>query len=190
VFCAPDLAVEPTLSIDNLIGAPRVESIATGAQRRLATDAAFEATLAMGIPTVLSWLELTLETTLAPFSADNEVKFEAELNLVLLKKEWTAGWLDGHFDVIDQVSPRARPGGASAYTHKLDLELDVAFHPFAWLRDAGWLQDVALETSFDYLATGLPKRGDVIEGKRYLDDATGWSLSLLIVLPLAPLERW
>jgi hypothetical protein len=44
-------------------------------------------------------------------------------------------------------------------------------------------------TPLDYLATGLPRQGDVVERQRYLDDASGWSLSLLVVLPLAPLQR-
>jgi hypothetical protein len=44
-----------------------------------------------------------------------------------------------------------------------------------------------LETLLDYLATGLPRAGDVFpDGRRYLDDASHWSISFVIVLPVAP----
>jgi hypothetical protein len=39
----------------------------------------------------------------------------------------------------------------------------------------------------DYVATGLPKAGDVIDGGRFLDDASPWSFSVVFVLPIAPL---
>lgn len=189
VLCTPELNFEPTLSLGDLIAAPRVEDVATGQRRRLGVDPVFQATLSLGIPTELPYVELTLETIFTPFVDDNALEFEAELNLVFLRKEWTAGWVKAHFDIIDQLSPRARPGGTSAYTHKLDLELDVALYVFNWVAPPSWLRDVSVEASFDYLATGLPRRGDVIDGERYIDDASGWSLSLLVVLPLAPLER-
>lgn len=189
VLCAPELNLEPTLSIGNLIAAPHVEDVATGERRRLAVDSAFQAALSLGIPTRLPYLELTLETILTPFTDDNALELEAELNFVFLRKERTAGWVEAHFDVVDQLSPRARPGDSSTYTHKLDLELDVAFYVFNRLPPPNRLRNVSVEVSFDYLATGLPRRGDVLDGERYLDDASGWSLSLLVVLPLAPLER-
>jgi hypothetical protein len=65
----------------------------------------------------------------------------------------------------------------------------VALHLFNWMPSTDWLHHAAFEASFDYLATGLPRRGDAIDGKLYLDDASGWSLSLLVVIPLAPLDR-
>ena len=49
------------------------------------------------------------------------------------------------------------------------------------------LRNVEAEISLDYLATGLPKAGDVIDGERFLDRASPWSLSFVVVLPLAPL---
>ncbi|MEQ8564243.1 MAG: hypothetical protein RMA76_05030 [Deltaproteobacteria bacterium] len=189
LLCTPELNLEPTLSIGNLIAAPRIEDVATGQSRRLVADPVFQVTLSLGIPTELPFVELTFETIVTPFGDDNALEFEAELNLIFLWKEWTDGWIGAHFDIIDQLSPRARPGGSSAYTHKLDLELDVAFYVFNWLPPPNWLRHVSAEASFDYLATGLPRQGDVIDGERYLDDATGWSLSLLIVVPLAPIER-
>jgi len=46
---------------------------------------------------------------------------------------------------------------------------------------------VEFETSLDYLATGLPRKGDVFpDGTHYLDDASHWSLSFVFVIPVAP----
>ena len=51
-----------------------------------------------------------------------------------------------------------------------------------------WLREVEIEGSLDYVATGLPKRGDVIDGQeRFLDNDSPWSFSLVFVFPLAPL---
>jgi hypothetical protein len=59
--------------------------------------------------------------------------------------------------------------------------------PFKRLPDGRWLRGVELETSLDYLATGLPKRGDTFpDGTRYLNNASRWSFSIVIVLPVAP----
>jgi hypothetical protein len=44
-----------------------------------------------------------------------------------------------------------------------------------------------LEGSLDYVATGLPQTDDVIDGRRYLDNASPWSFSLVFVLPVAPM---
>lgn len=41
--------------------------------------------------------------------------------------------------------------------------------------------------SLDYLATGLPKKGDVLGGERFVESASPWSLSFVLVMPLAPL---
>jgi hypothetical protein len=46
---------------------------------------------------------------------------------------------------------------------------------------------VEAEVSLDYVATGLAKAGDVVNGERFLDDASPWSLSFVFVFPLAPL---
>ncbi len=58
---------------------------------------------------------------------------------------------------------------------------------FNWLPEDNWLKDVELEGSLDYVATGLPRAGDVIGNERFLDDASPWSFSLVFVLPVAPL---
>ena len=97
------------------------------------------------------------------------------------------GWVTSHFDVVDQFSPTERPTASKAYGHKLDFELDTAVHIFNRLPEDRWIRGVELETSLDYLATGLPKKGDVFsDGSRFLDDASHWSFSFVIVIPIAP----
>jgi hypothetical protein len=43
-----------------------------------------------------------------------------------------------------------------------------------------------LEGSFDYVASGLPKAGEPANGTRFLDDASPWSFSIVVVIPVAP----
>ncbi len=93
-----------------------------------------------------------------------------------------------HFDVVDQLSPAARPDDKSVYTHKLDFELDTAFLIFHRLPEQNWIRNVEVELSLDYLATGIPKAGDLFpDGVLYLEDASPWSLSIVFVFPIAPL---
>jgi hypothetical protein len=189
VLCTPELDFEPTLTVENLFAPPRVESVSSSDITRLERELAFEVILAIGVPTELPYLGLTLEAIFEPFVNDNELEFEGELNLVFLREEWTGGWFEGHFDVVDQFSPAERRETDAGYTHKLDFELDLALAVFNWLPPPHWLRHVEVEASFDYLATGLPRRGDLVEGQRFLDDASRWSLSFVLVLPVAPLNR-
>jgi len=205
VLCAPELKVEPTITFDNVWSRARVES--AGVIERTPGETVFELIFAVDVPTQLPRLGLTLEVIFAPFKKtdahpftgetaaetghedirDNPVEIEAELNLQLLEEEQTGGWLSSHFDVVDKFSPGELPGDASVYTHQLDFELDTALHLFNWLTEGRWLRNLELELSIDYLATGLPNAGDVIGEETYLDDASPWSISLVMVMPLAPL---
>jgi hypothetical protein len=81
-----------------------------------------------------------------------------------------------------------RPDATSAYTHKLNFEWDTAFHPFNSLPEGHWLRNLETEVSIDYVATGIAKAGDQFEDELYLDDASPWSISLVLVIPLAPLN--
>ncbi len=208
ILCAPSLNVEPTLTIKNLIRRHRVENVADGEITRAERATQFEMILALDIPTTIPRVGFTFEAIWAPFAngssnpftgasaadigeseiRDNPVELEFELNLHFLDAAMTGGWLGAHFDIIDQFSPAKRPNDAGAYTHKLNFELDVGLAPFNFL-EAGWLRHIEFETSFDYLATGLPRAGDVVPigETRYLDDASPWSLSFVLVLPIAPL---
>lgn len=192
ILCTPELNLEPTLTVENLFARPRVAVAREGGARdtvRLGRDAVFEAILAVDIPTQFPRVGLTLEAIWPPFEDGNELELEGELNIVLLTGEETGGWVGAHFDIVDQFSPAERPNADRAYTHKLDFELDVAIAALRWLPERNWLRHLEVEGSLDYLATGLPRRGEEVDGEQFLDDASGWSVSVLMIVPLAPLAR-
>ncbi len=209
ILCAPDLAIEPTFSFENIAGRHRTATLQGGIPMdtaRAEVEAVFEIIVAMGIPTQVPWLGLTLEVIWAPFAGtdsnvftgrtagelgrseirDNAVEIEGEINVALVTFEQTGGWLDAHFDIVDQFSPAETPGARGTYTHKLDLELDFATAPFARMGMRGWIADVELEGSLDYMVTGIPDAGDRFGDELFLDDASPWSFSVVLVLPLAP----
>ena len=185
-LCAPEFKVEPTWTVENLFRPPRIET--NGMADRASRETIFEIIFALDVPTSIPRIGMTFEAAFSPFHDDNDVDLEAELNITLFETEQTGGWVSSHFDIVDQFSPAERPGATRAYTHKLDFEWDTAFHVFSRLRDGHWLRNVEAEVSLDYLATGLPRAGDVIDDERFLDKASPWSLSFVVVIPLAPLK--
>jgi hypothetical protein len=206
-LCAPELKIEPTFTIEHLAQRHRVEA-ADGAVERVAREAVFELILAVDIPTEIPRIGLTLEAIVIPFGdasvhpftgapasaagrssiRDNGIEIESELNIELFSEEQTGGWVSSHFDIVDKFSPGETPRAGSVYTHKLNFEWDTAFHVFNRVQRAPWLRNVEVELSLDYLATGLPKPGDVVGDERFLDKASPWSLSFVFVFPLAPLN--
>jgi hypothetical protein len=118
---------------------------------------------------------------------DNGIEIESELNIGLFDTEQTGGWVSSHFDIVDKFSPAEEPRAKSVFTHKLNFEWDTAFHVFNTLPEGHWLRNVEAEISLDYVATGLPKAGDVLGSERFVDKASPWSVSLVFVFPLAPL---
>ncbi len=204
-LCAPELKVEPTWTVEHVAGRHRIES--HGQVERAARDTVFELIFALDVPTTIPRIGLTLEAIFVPFGGiathpftgaqasqagreeirDNGVEIEMEVNVALFDTDRTGGWVSSHVDVVDKFSPGETPRAGSVYTHKLDLEWDTAFHVFSRLPDGHWLRNVELEVSLDYLATGLPKKGDRIGDERFLDRASPWSLSFVTVIPLAPL---
>jgi len=205
VVCAPELKIEPTFTIENLGRRPRIE--ADGVVGRAERETVFELIFALDIPTEIPRVGLTLEAIFVPFGTtdvnpftgasaadagrmhlrDNGIEIEAELNFSLFDEDRTGGWLSSHVDLVDKFSPAAEPRAGSVYTHKLNFEWDTAFHVFNRLPADRWLRNVEVEMSLDYVATGLPRAGDVVGGERFLDDASPWSLSFVLVLPLLPL---
>jgi hypothetical protein len=205
-LCSPELKIEPTFTIENLGGGPRVE--ADGHVERTSPEMVFELIFALDVPTRIPRVGFTLEAIFVPFGEtsahpftgtpaattgrrairDNGIEIEAEINLNLFDTDQTGGWVSSHFDIVDQFSPGETPRASSVYTHKLDFEWDTAFHLFNRLPAGNWLRNVEAEVSLDYLATGLPKAGDVVGGERFLDNASPWSLSFVFVFPLAPLN--
>lgn len=186
LLCELEWKIEPTFTIDNLASRHRVMT-PDGHIEQVDREFVFETVFALDMSTRLSWLGVTAEAITAPFADDNEVQLELEANLNWLDESKTGGWVSSHFDIVDKFSPAERPGGSRAYTHKLDFELDTALHVFNWLPEGRWLRGVEFETSLDYLATGLPRKGAVLaDGSRLLDDASPWSVSFVIVIPIAP----
>src|SRR5574339_744602 len=206
LLCAPELKIEPTFTVEHLAQRHRVET--DGSVERVPRETVFELIFALDIPTEIPRIGLTLEAILIPFGdtdvhpftgvpasatgrssiRDNGVELEAELNIELFSEEQTNGWVSSHFDIVDKFSPGETPRAGSVYTHKLNFEWDTAFHVFNRVQRAHWLRNVEVELSLDYLATGLPKAGDVVGDERYLDKASPWSLSFVFVFPLAPLN--
>lgn len=204
-LCAPELKIEPTWTIENLGARPKVEI--DGQEERAARESVFELIFALDVPTTIPRVGLTLEAIFIPFGGtsvhpftgataaeagrdeirDNGIEIEAELNIDLFGTEQTGGWVSSHVDIVDKFSPGATPRAGSVYTHKLNFEWDTAFHVFSRLPQGHWLRNVEAEVSLDYVATGLPKAGDVIKGERFLNKASPWSLSFVMVVPLAPL---
>ena len=213
VLCMPELKFEPTVTITNLFSPPTVAELEEGRPARttkLKREAEFELIFAVDIPTEIPRLGLTVEAIWTPFLGtssnvftgataaelgveeidDNPVELEIEVNLALLEPEQTGGWLDIHFDIVDQFSPSERPQDTGLYTHKLNFELDIAVAFLNWLPKGNWLRNLELEWSLDYLATGIPQAGDEVpRGEElFLTDASPWSLSMLLVIPIAPLS--
>ena len=209
LLCTPSIAVEPTVTIENLFARHRVLDIESGDVARATRDVEFEIIFAVDVPTTIPRVGLTFEAIWTPFAStaanpftgesasdigkseirDNPVELEFELNLDVLDPKVTRGWLGAHFDVVDKFSPAERPGAGSTYTHKLNFELDVGVAAFKQVPHP-WLRRVELEASLDYLASGIPRAGDEVPAgaERYLDDASPWSLSLVLILPVAPLR--
>lgn len=210
-LCAPEITIEPSITFGPIFRTPTIESLDGGevvGRSQPETDSVFELVLAIGIPTQIPRVGFTVETvfipsgnaTVNPFTgttADqlarpslrgNEIEVELELNLGLVEPEQTGGWVESHFDVVDKISKAERPTDTSSYTHKLNFEWDTAVLAFNWLPDGNWLRNVKIEGSLDCVVTGLPRAGDVLDGKeRFLDDDSPWSFSLAFVFPLAPL---
>jgi len=184
--CELEWKFEPTFTTENLWQAPRVVS-PEGTIERVNRENVFEMILALDMATRFPRLSFVVEAITTPTHEDNSVELEFESDFHWLTESMSRGWVTSHFDVVDQFSPAGRPGASRAYTHKLDFELDTALHLFNWLPEDRWLHGLELETSLDYLATGIPKKGDAFaDGTRYLDDASHWSFSFVIVIPIAP----
>jgi hypothetical protein len=69
--------------------------------------------------TVLCAPELKFEPTVTVenlFAAPRVVELEAEVNIPLLTPEESGCWVDAHVDVIDKLSPAARPDDARLFT--------------------------------------------------------------------------
>lgn len=207
LLCTPEVEFEPTVAVEPIFGGADVRDLRTRTVTSAEPTATFEIVGAVGIPTTIPRTELTGEVIWSPFANtganpftgrsandlgvdaidDNPVELEFELNFMLLPPEQTGGWAEVHVDVVDQFSPAEQPDDTGTYTHKLNLELDAALLPFQRMERVGFLRGVEIEGSLDYMATGIPREGDIFGSERFLEDASPWGVSMVLVLPLAPL---
>lgn len=185
LLCAPEFKIEPTITVTNLFGGARIADD-TGRVTREQRETELEIIFSLGLPTRIPWLEFTAEAIVLPFDRESTPELEFETNFIWLPGERTRGWVSSHFDVVDKFSPAERPSDRRAYTHKLNLELDTSISLFNWLPDGRWLKGVELEGSLDYVASGLARKGDRVDGATLLDRASPWSFSIVFVLPVAP----
>ena len=185
LLCTPEFKIEPTITFANLFVSPRIVHD-DGSISREPHDSAFEVILSLGLPTAVSWLEFTVEAIFLPFDPDSTPELEFEANFIWLPGERTRGWVSSHVDIVDKFSTAERPTDRRAYTHKLNLEIDTAVSIFNWLPEGRWLRGVELEGSLDYVASGLVRAGDRVNGGTFLDHASPWSFSIVIVVPVAP----
>jgi hypothetical protein len=184
-LCAPEFKVEPTFTITNLFGGARLAA-ADGSLVREPHEHELELILSLDVPTRVPWFGFTVEAMFLPFDRESTPELEFEANFTWLDAARTGGWVSSHADVVDKFSPAARVSDARAYTHKLNLELDTAFHVFNRVPEDRWLHGVEVEGSLDYVATGLARAGERADALTYVDAASPWSFSLVIVIPVAP----
>lgn len=156
-LCAPAFKVEPTFTITNLFGSPRVVS-EDGISTRERRDIEFEVILSVDLPTRISWLGFTVEAIFLPFDQGSTPELEFETNFIWLPAEHTRGWVSSHVDMVDKFSPAERPGDRRAYTHKLNLELDTSVAIFNWLPGRRWLRGVELKDRSTMWPQGYRRR--------------------------------
>ena len=167
VLCVPELKVEPTITVENLVQAPVVDTLDESGRvvdsARSSRDTVFELIFALDVPTQIPRIGLTLEAIFVPFGEtavnpftgtsapsggsirDNGIEIESELNINLFDTDQTGGWVSSDFDIVDKFSPASTPGATSVYTHKLNFEWDTAFHVFNRLPEGHWLRNIEAE---------------------------------------------
>lgn len=103
----------------------------------------------------------------------------------------TSRWFSLSGYAGDLFRAAARPGDRSAYTHKLDLGISANLNPFTSLPRATWLHAVSAFALIDYVATGVPRAGDVVPKnvRRFDTNARPTALLAGLSLPLAPLKK-
>lgn len=207
-ICKPQLLLQPGLIRTHVINGPRVKSLSTGAITRIPGQTSslivLTGTAKTAIPLTsvffdVSWLpnatahanpytQYTASEVGAQNIRANSPAVDMGAFVSVLPKTKTDGLLTINLQVADQFSAAAQPNDQSGYTHKLDLTAIGDWSLFSRL-GIPYLKNVDVLTVFDYVATGLPKKGDEVPlGERvFLDNAHSASLELQLSFPLAPL---
>jgi hypothetical protein len=208
VLCAPTFSILPELHRSHLFNHPRVRNLSTGAVTELPSKNNLLLLFLVSVPTELPRLSLmfnvnwlpTARATQNPFTeyTASELGTDLRANLPavaagatyqVITDNQTGGLLDVTPYLDDLLSNAARPEAKSDYTHKLETGVTATAGPFAHLAPHSWLHGVRIAGTLDWVVTGLPRAGDEIpKGERvFLDDAKGYSASIGLVLPTAPI---
>jgi hypothetical protein len=212
IICAPTLAFNVAALRSHVFGSPKVRNDSTGAVSELPSTTNLELQFFLAAPTAIdrlsgfvsvTWLP-SARTAANPFTeyTASQLGEPVDANHVSLSmgalgdvvpKSMTHGVFALQAFVADLLSPAARPDDESAYTNKLDLGGVALLYPFATLgaTSAARKSGVYLYASLDYVATGLPKKGDDVprDVRTFLTNAKPAALALGAGIPIAPLFR-
>jgi len=210
LICAPTVAFNVAGNKSHVFGSPTVRDDTTGVESELPSKTNLQLQLFVSAKTQLSHLYVFAATTWLPSAKTRANPFTEytasqtgedisanHVNLSfgglgdVIPATSTHGWFALQAYVGDLLSPAARPGDASAYTHKLDVGGVALLYPFGGMDTASTAHKSGFYFygNLDYVATGLPKAGDdVPKGVRtFVTDAKPAVLIFGIGIPIAPL---
>jgi hypothetical protein len=208
LVCAPKFTLLPGVIRTHAFHAPRVRELATNQILTLPSKSSFEVIGAFVAPTAIQWASLYASVEWLPNAKEsanpytlytasdvgeqlraNAPSVNMGASLGLIRPPLTKGWFTLNGNVSDLFSKAAEPDDKSSYSHKLDLTLVGTLNVFNELPKAEYLHRVGLYSIIDFVATGLPKKGDEVpKGERvFLDDARSASLIFGLSIPFAPL---
>lgn len=208
ILCAPAFTIWPELHRSHVGDHPRVRNLQTDAVTRLESQNNLLILFLTSIPTQVPRLSLLFDVSWLPTAKARKNPFtdysagdvggEIRANIpavaagasydVITAKQ-TRGLVTVTPYVDDLLSRASKPDSKSDFTHKLETGMTVALAPLSQVAGKTWIGKVKVAGTLDWIATGLPAKGDELpKGERvFLDDAKGLSLSLALVLPVAPL---
>lgn len=208
-ICAPQLLFRAGAIRSHVFGGPTVTDLTTGATHRLVSRTSLQLQFLLTAATLfprthvnlaVQWLPNARATTnpFTEYSASDEgstihantpsVAMNVSIDALTAKE--TGGWLGVSGYAGDLFSTASQPGDNSDYTHKLDVGLAGSLDIFNWLPASDWAHGaVSAYAILDYVATGLPRAGDVVpKGVRRFDTAARPAAFIAgIAVRLAPL---
>jgi hypothetical protein len=208
LICAPKFTLMPGMIRTHAFHAPRVRELTTNQVVTLPSKSSLEVIGAFVAPTKISWASLYASIQWLPNAKESanpytlytasDVGDQLRANapsvnwgatFTLVNPPLSKGWFTLNGNVSDLFSKAAEPDDKSSYTHKLDLDLVGTLNVFNELPKAEYLHRVGIYGILDFVATGLPKKGDEVpKGERvFLDDARSVSLIVGLSLPFAPM---
>ena len=209
LICAPAVAFNVAANKSHVFGSPTVRNDTTGSVTELPSKTNLQLQLftsaktrvnGLSLYATLTWLP-TAKTRANPFTEytasqvgeairANDVSFSFGALGDLIPAKMTHGYAALQAYLGDLLSPAARPGDASAYTHKLDLGGVALLYPFAGTDSSSVAHKSGLYfyANLDYVATGLPRAGnDVPKGVRtFLTNAKPAVFVIGFGLPIMP----